>query len=917
MSYKDLRVLTFMLSRRENYREKMFSDHEVFCGPDWKTLKTPNGFKVIQTPVGILDIQEIIKHLPEHQHPDLLIVKTNSSHRNIPVNLSSLDCPKVLVLDKTHCSSPAIRSLAIYAKQEQFDYICSEENRQHLHFFRDLGFKNVFWTPGLNIKPFKQAFRLSRKKEIVVAPPFYPDQKFPSHLVHSLTNDEMPVRILNKSPQEAADLYNRSEICLNFSTNGNINSEFFEVLSSGGFLLSDKLSSESGINDILEEGVHFKEYSSSKELLELSRYYLEHSMEAQAIARAGLEAYEKNLSPEIVVNNLFKYVFEDSLDEKYKIESRTGNSISFSENGLKRISRYEWVQSLQFNSVDTSISVSPKVKRRLFEDIKDLHRVKIHSLKDHAVVDKLILEVRDLPSIDLKEQFQLQPFIELKLFSHSEKIDESIIRQLRKVGLKRDPKQENCFIWKSVFDTASLLADDLFEELMNRLNDNYEYGEIPYLELLKRGINVNKYSSGLLKNNRACLKALETAKEHEDLRLINSPLQLKTDLCQSPLKILLVTNLFPPQEFGGYGRLMADFSKVLQKRGHQVYVLTSNSPQFGAVPNVEPGVFRSLNLFGGWKDGQTFTLPESRSKAIKAKNLNTLQSHIQAFSPDVCLLGNIDCLGTELLFELLQKSIPVVHHLGGAWPGYTPDMQPESPLYVRACASQWVEDAIREKKYPDCNSCVVYPGAVTDFFNFKQKPHFDKLRIAFAGIVLPYKGPHLLVNSLAALNRQGIDFTCEIAGTTTDEKYLNQLKEFIESQKLSHKVRFCGFLNRLGMRELFARSNTLVFPTVVNEAFGISQVEAMASGLAVVSSGTGGACEVIQDGKNGFLFDPEDNDSLTEVLLKISRDKAFAKQMSLNAYRDALEKFNIVESVKILETKFIEVQKLSELHLLK
>ena len=917
MSYKDLRVLSLMPSRREAYREKMFSDHEVFCGPDCSTVKTPDGFKSIQTPVGIYDVQEIINTLPKHQQPDLLIVKADSTRRNVPVNLSSVNCPKVLILDQTHSLSPAISSLALYARQENFDYICSEENRQHLHFFKDLGFRNVFWSPALSIKPCKQAFRLSRKNAVAISVDLNKTHDFQNRVLHTLTNKEIPVYISQDSNNDAAKLYSQYDVSLNFSENGNLNPEFFKVISSGGFLLSDKLSNESGVYDIFEEGKHFKEYSSAEEAAELSKYCLEHVSEAQSIAREGLKQFEDTLKPELTVDRLYKYVFEGFLDETFQVKSRTGTCLSFSESGLQRIKRYEWVQDLQFNSVKTSLSLSPGAERRLLRDIKDLPRVETYSIKDRTVVDKLILEERDYADIALLEQFKLQPFIDLQILSKSENVDESIVRQLKKAGLKRDPIEKNSFVWKSIFDAAKLLSNDLFEQLMKRLHEKKSHGETPLLQILERNIKPHKYAAELLKNNRACIKALEVKNELEDLALIKSPLQFKTELCQSPLKVLLVTNLFPPQEFGAYGRLMADFSQVLKKRGHQLYVLSSNSPQFGAVPNVEPGVFRSLNLYGGRKNGQNFTLPEKHSQIIVEKNLRTLRTHIQAFSPDVCLLGNIDCLGVELLYELLNKNIPVLHHIGGAWPGFKPEMQPDSPLYIRACISKRAEKAISEKAYPKCRSCVVYPGAATDFFNFSQRVNFDKLRIAFAGIVLPRKGPHLLVNSLADLNRNGIDFSCEIAGATADEKYLYQLKEFIESQRLSHKIRFCGFLNRYGMRELLARSNTLVFPTTVDEGFGISQVEAMAAGLTVVSSGTGGTCEIIQDHINGFLFDPEKEDSLSTVLTEIAGNKKHAEKIALRGQTDALEKFNIVESVKMIEEQFNEALKLSEFQLLK
>ena len=49
-----------------------------------------------------------------------------------------------------------------------------------------------------------------------------------------------------------------------------------------------------------------------------------------------------------------------------------------------------------------------------------------------------------------------------------------------------------------------------------------------------------------------------------------------------PLRILVITNLYPPQVLGGYERSIADFARLLQHRGHTVLVLTSDTPQFSA-----------------------------------------------------------------------------------------------------------------------------------------------------------------------------------------------------------------------------------------------------------------------------------------------------------------------------------------------
>ena len=71
------------------------------------------------------------------------------------------------------------------------------------------------------------------------------------------------------------------------------------------------------------------------------------------------------------------------------------------------------------------------------------------------------------------------------------------------------------------------------------------------------------------------------------------------------MRLLIVSNLYPPQELGGYGRSLADFGWGLQQRGHHVEVLCSDAPYLGPSgpgPSGEP-VRRCLVLKGNFANG--------------------------------------------------------------------------------------------------------------------------------------------------------------------------------------------------------------------------------------------------------------------------------------------------------------------------
>jgi glycosyltransferase involved in cell wall biosynthesis len=370
-------------------------------------------------------------------------------------------------------------------------------------------------------------------------------------------------------------------------------------------------------------------------------------------------------------------------------------------------------------------------------------------------------------------------------------------------------------------------------------------------------------------------------------------------------KILVLTNLYPPQEMGGYGRLMFDFANILARRGHNIRVLTSDTPYLGAIPKNEPGIDRRLLLYCSWQNGKTERLKKEKDifEVIK-KNYVTIQSVINDFSPDMCLLGNIDCLSHLVFQQLLEENIPIIHHLGNWNPGYIVDHSPTSGIYVPAAASQWLKEKVLSMGYKLQDFPVIYPGALVKEFKNQVLPNMDKLRIAYASIMLPYKGPHILLYALKILHDRGVDFTCSMAGTATDQEFIDEMKKYVRESGMGEKISFVGFLQREELKNFFARHNVLAFPSVFQEPFGISQVEAMAAGLTVVTSGTGGIKEIVEHGKSGLIFNSEDHESLAQELLSLVRDKERWHQLAIAGQKRAMKHFDIEKSVDDLERIF-------------
>lgn len=138
-----------------------------------------------------------------------------------------------------------------------------------------------------------------------------------------------------------------------------------------------------------------------------------------------------------------------------------------------------------------------------------------------------------------------------------------------------------------------------------------------------------------------------------------------------------------------------------------------------------------------------------------------------------------------------------------------------------------------------------------------------------------------------------------------------ELKAFTASSKMGN-IEFTGFIDGEKKLDILSRARFLVFPSECYESFGYSIIESHACGVPVIAAAIGGAKELIDEGKNGFLFEPGnvqdlekkidallamDEDMLTEMKTK-SLEGVKARYTKETGYRNLVELFENVITIK-------------------
>ena len=174
--------------------------------------------------------------------------------------------------------------------------------------------------------------------------------------------------------------------------------------------------------------------------------------------------------------------------------------------------------------------------------------------------------------------------------------------------------------------------------------------------------------------------------------------------------------------------------------------------------------------------------------------------------------------------------------------------------------------------------------------------------IIAVGRLIPKKGFSDLIRSCALLAERGKSFRCEIIG----EGPLGEaLRRQIDDMHLQNNVELIGAKPQTQLRGRLAAANVFVLPSVMDPDGGMDNLptvimEAMATGLPVVSTNIGGIPEMIIDNETGFLVEPGDTAAMADAIETVINDSSSAARLGHSGYERARTLFSIEKNVREL-----------------
>jgi colanic acid/amylovoran biosynthesis glycosyltransferase len=174
--------------------------------------------------------------------------------------------------------------------------------------------------------------------------------------------------------------------------------------------------------------------------------------------------------------------------------------------------------------------------------------------------------------------------------------------------------------------------------------------------------------------------------------------------------------------------------------------------------------------------------------------------------------------------------------------------------------------------------------------------------ILAVGRLIAKKGLVDLIRACGLIAERGKSFRCEIIGEGPLE---NELCGQIERLNLQNRVALSGAKSQLEVRRRLAAANVFVLPSIIDPDGGMDNLptvimEAMATGLPVVSAEIGGIPEMVIQNETGFLVQPGDAVALANAIGKVIDDRLLAESLGRAGYKRAQELFSIEKNVREL-----------------
>jgi glycogen synthase len=415
------------------------------------------------------------------------------------------------------------------------------------------------------------------------------------------------------------------------------------------------------------------------------------------------------------------------------------------------------------------------------------------------------------------------------------------------------------------------------------------------------------------------------------------------------VRILVIVNLFPPLHAGTFDFRCESVCNLLQKRGHDIHVLTS---KYGLTQEQrDPDIERRLILNGDFEAPLVTSYGDL--KEIEAHNNEAVREVIANYLPELIYVWSLRALSKSIIFTLRNTKIPTVYDVADDWlsqgikedpwlrwwncdkPGLGGGLMRTSleasgqrdkisetiptrmmkgyervpELYGKLAASvqpgsinafqfdrlyfcsQALKFEAEHAGFRVGHAEVIYPGIPTEKFFTEPKPVGDTpKKFLVVSRLSAASGVMTVLQALKLARDHEVHASLSVYGRGQSEQ-MAQLKSYVIQQSLP--VEFLTVTNQQrDLANAYRQHDGFIYCSEWDEPFALTPIEAMACGIPVIAAKSGGVRELLRPGENGWVYKPGDALELASRIQEVQMQPALRAQIVENAQADVMTRYS-------------------------
>ncbi|MBI5469859.1 glycosyltransferase family 4 protein [Candidatus Kaiserbacteria bacterium] len=407
------------------------------------------------------------------------------------------------------------------------------------------------------------------------------------------------------------------------------------------------------------------------------------------------------------------------------------------------------------------------------------------------------------------------------------------------------------------------------------------------------------------------------------------------------MRVVILQDDFPPNSFGGAGVVALNAAQELQKRGHDVLVITTVRKGNGGETSYQGVRVRTI----------VSHYPLRFQAYVSLWNtpvVRKVERILQEFKPDVVHAHNVhgylswwslvvakklgarviltchDVISfnyTKLVDFIDPKDLSVPREFNyrvSAWRQLLSSRFRYNPfrnIVIRYILRKYVDtilpvssalsDALKDNGIKA--TAVVHNGIDADSWKessesvsgFKQKHGLGDSVILFGGRLTAVKGGEKLLEALSIVRKEVPDIQLLVVGKK--DAYAERLLAKAADSGLKGKVIFTDWITGSELHQAYYASALVAVPSLCFDSFPTMNLEAFACAKPVVATCFGGSREIIDDGISGYIVNPYDVETMAQKITKILSDAAMRSRFGEAGHARAVRDFTLTKQAELFE----------------